>query len=189
MLANFCCFFIVFTNRQKHHKFDSIFYIVHTEVNPMVIQDGLGDIQPKAAAAAVPVPGFVHPVEWREDLLQIFLGNVDAGVLYKENTVLQRHRNSGSHRRIGHGVSDHIGKHLLHEPPIARIVEGRLNVHVQFHLLVLHPATELLTGPLQHLADIQVGALQVEVAAAHPGRRQNLLYQRLHIIGGLQAPA
>ena len=43
-----------------------------------MIQDGFSDIQPQAAAAAVPVPGFVHPVEGSEDTLQIFLGNVDA---------------------------------------------------------------------------------------------------------------
>ena len=49
-------------------------------------------------------------------------------------------------------------------------MEGRLDVHVQFHLLVLHPATELLADLSQHLADVQVGALQVEVTAAHPGR-------------------
>ena len=163
--------YIQILSAQKRRKPHSILRIHHAVLYPMVIQDSLSNIQPKAAAATVPVPGFVHPVERSEDLLQIFLGNVDAGVLYKENTVLQRHRNSGSHRRIGHGVSDHIGKHLLHEPPIARIVEGRLNVHVQFHLLVLHPAPELLADLLQHLADVQVRAFQVEVAAAHPGRR------------------
>ena len=48
----------------------------------MVIQDGLGDIQPKAAAAAVPVSRLVHPVERRENMLQIILGTVNAGVLY-----------------------------------------------------------------------------------------------------------
>ena len=46
----------------------------------MVIQDSLGNIQSQAAAAAVPVPGFVHPVEGSEDTLQIFLGNVYAGI-------------------------------------------------------------------------------------------------------------
>ena len=53
----------------------------------MVIQDGLGDIQPQAAAAAVPVPGFVNPVKWREDTLQIFFGNVDAGILHGKHLV------------------------------------------------------------------------------------------------------
>lgn len=53
----------------------------------MVIQDGLGDIQPQAAAAAVPVPEFVHPVEGGEDTLQIFLSNVDAGILHGKHLV------------------------------------------------------------------------------------------------------
>ena len=65
----------------------------------------------------------------------------------------------------------------------------RLDVHAKLHLLVLHPATELLADLSQHLADVQVGALQVEIAAAHPGRRQNLLDQRLHVIGGFHTPA
>ena len=74
---------------QKCRKLHAIFRIHHAVLYPMVIQNGLGDIQPKSAAAAVPVPGFVHPVEGREDTLQIFLGNVDAGISHKENTVLQ----------------------------------------------------------------------------------------------------
>ena len=65
----------------------------------------------------------------------------------------------------------------------------RLDVHAKFHLLILHPATELLADLSQHLADVQVGALQVEIAAAHPSRRQNLLDQRLHVIGGFHTPA
>ena len=96
---------------------------------------------------------------------------MDAGILHGKHLVLLNDSDHRPRRRISHSVSDHIGEHLLHEPPIARIVEGRLDVHMQFHLLVLHPATELLTDLLQHLADVQVGAFQVEVAAAHPGRR------------------
>ena len=47
----------------------------------------------------------------------------------------------------------------------------RLDVHAKLDLLVLHPTTELLANLSQHLADVQVGMLQVEIAAAHPGRR------------------
>ena len=63
---------------QKRRKLHAVFCIHHAVLYSMVIQDGLGDIQPQAAAAAVPVPGFVNPIEWCEDTLQIFLGNVDA---------------------------------------------------------------------------------------------------------------
>ena len=95
--------------------------------------------------------------------------------------------NHRPHRRIGHGISDHIGEHLLYEPPVPLVVVFRLDVHAKLDLLILHPATELLADFSQHLADVQVGALQVEIAAAHPSRRQNLLYQCLHVIGGFQA--
>ena len=53
-----------------------------------MIQDGFGDIQPQAAAAAIPVSGFVHPIEGSEDTLQILLGNVDAGILHGKHFVL-----------------------------------------------------------------------------------------------------
>ena len=63
---------------QKCRKLHAIFRIHHVVDDFVVIQDGLGNIQPQAAAAAVPIPGFVHPVEGSEDTLQIFLCNVDA---------------------------------------------------------------------------------------------------------------
>ena len=84
----------------------------------MVIQDGFGDIQPQAAAAAIPVPGFVHPIEGSEDTLQIFLSNMDAGILHGKHLVLLGDGNHRAYRRIGHGISNLIGEHLLHEPVI-----------------------------------------------------------------------
>ena len=63
---------------QKRRKLHAIFHIDHVLDDFMVVQNGFSDIQPQAAAAAVPVPGFVHPIERSEDTLQIFLRNVDA---------------------------------------------------------------------------------------------------------------
>ena len=40
----------------------------------MVVQDHFCDIQPQTAPSAVPVPGFVHPVEKSEGTLQIDIG-------------------------------------------------------------------------------------------------------------------
>ena len=50
---------------QKCRKLHTIFRIHHIVDDFVVIQNGFGDIQPQAAAAAVPVPGFVqggHPL-------------------------------------------------------------------------------------------------------------------------------
>ena len=55
--------FVFYLLPQKRRKLHTVFRINHVIDNFVVIQDGLGDIQPQAAAAAVPVPGFVHPVE------------------------------------------------------------------------------------------------------------------------------
>ena len=63
---------------QKRRKLHAVFRIDHAVEDSVMLQNGFGDIQPQAAAAAVPVPGFVNPIEWCEDTLQIFLGNVDA---------------------------------------------------------------------------------------------------------------
>ena len=90
----------------------------------MVVEDGFGDIQPQAAAAAVPVPGFVHPIEGSEDTLQIFLSNVDAGILHGKHLVFLGDSNHRPRRRICHGISDHIGEHFLHKPPVAVFSPG-----------------------------------------------------------------
>ena len=90
----------------------------------MVVEDGFGDIQPQAAAAAVPVPGFVHPIEGSEDTLQIFLSNVDAGILHGKHLVLLCDSNHSPRWRICHGISDHIGEHFLHKPPVAVFSPG-----------------------------------------------------------------
>ena len=93
-----------------HHrntvKLHAVFRIDHVVDNLVVVQDGLGDIQPQAAAAAVPVSGFIHPIEGSEDTLQIFLGNMDAGIFHGKHLVFLGDSNHSPHRRIGHSVSN-----------------------------------------------------------------------------------
>ena len=114
---------------------------------------------------------------------------MDACILHRKYLVLLGDGNHRAHRRIGHGISDHIGEHFLHKPTIPLVVVSRLDVHAKLDLLVLHSATELLADLSQHLADVQVGALQVEIAAAHPSRRKDFFHQCLHVICGFQTPA
>lgn len=83
---------------QKRRKLHATFRINHVVDDFVVIQDGLGDIQPQAAAAAVPVPGFVHPVEGSEDTLQIFPGNVNAGILHGKHLALLSDSDHRTHR-------------------------------------------------------------------------------------------
>ena len=92
-----------------------------------------------------------------------------SAVLHRQNAILQGHSDYGSTRRIGNRIIQHIGEHLFQKPCVSLIMKIRLDILVQFHFLILYPSHDFAAGFLQHPADVQVRAFQLEITATHPG--------------------
>ena len=65
----------------------------------------------------------------------------------------------------------------------------RLDVLAQFHFLILYPSHDFATGFLQHPADVQVRAFQLEITATHPCCREDVFNDPLHVIDGFHTVA
>lgn len=90
---------------QKRRKLHAVFSIDHVVDDFMVIQDGLGDIQPQAAAAGGFVAGFLHPVEGSEQDRQVIFRDGRACVGHSQGGRCEIDEDLRPFRRVTKGVA------------------------------------------------------------------------------------
>ena len=125
------------------------------------------NIEPQAAAAAVPAAGLLYPVKRHKYILQILFLYAGIRILNTENAILQGHCNYSPFSGLGRGISKHIGENLFQQAPVPLIMKILLDLHAQPHLSVLDPPLYLLAAFPEHPADIQICPGQLKITAAH----------------------
>ena len=81
------------------------------------------NIEPQAAAAAVPAAGLLYPVKRHKYIFQILFLYAGIRILNTENAILQGHCNYSPFSGIGRGISKHIGENLFQQAPVPLIMK------------------------------------------------------------------
>ena len=147
----------------------------------------LGYVKAEPGPFYVAVVRLVHTLEGTEEVVQAFLADAHAGVLYgdaKENLVCGDTlpfcgKGNGAGRRVFDCIGQHIGDHLL-DPYFIPVKHGwnfRVNVNFEFQIFLVRADPDQIDQIAEHGTDLVLGWHDIHFAGFQLGEIEDVVYR------------